>query len=78
MFQVPSTAEEFNKWNYPCCIGAIQQLANSSSEFNYKHFFSVLLLALVDANYKFLHVDVGAAGCVLRINTEKSIRNKHS
>jgi len=25
---------------------------------NYKHFFSVLLLALMDANYKFLYVDV--------------------
>ena len=30
--------------------------------FNYKHFFSVLLLALVDANYKFVYVDVGASG----------------
>ena len=64
-------AEKFQtQWNYPCCIGAldgkhiaIQQPADTGSEFfNYKHFFSVLLLALVDANYKFLFVDVGATG----------------
>ena len=30
--------------------------------YNYKHFFSILLLALVDANYCFIAVDVGAVG----------------
>ena len=78
--QTPNTKEEWlsiaddfeKKWNYPCCIGAIdgkhfalQQPNKSGSEFfNYKHFFSVLLLAVVDANYKFLYVDVGSAGRV--------------
>ena len=65
-------AAEFEaKWNYPCCIGAIdgkhiaiQQPSYTGSKFfNYKHFFSVLLVALVDANYKFIYVDIGAAGC---------------
>ena len=76
--QVPASTEEWSKvaedfqtkWNYPCCIGAIdgrhvaiKQPPDSGSEFlNYKHFFSVLLFALVDANYKFLYVNVGAAG----------------
>lgn len=64
-------ADDFEtKWNYPCCIGAIdgkhisiQQPSSSGSEFfNYKHFYSVILLALVDASYRFIYVDVGAAG----------------
>lgn len=76
--QVPDSAEDWEriaqefekKWNYPCCIGAldgkhiaIQQPSHSGSEyFNYKHFFSVVLLALVDANYRFIYIDVGASG----------------
>lgn len=64
-------ADDFkNKWNYPCCIGALdgkhialrQPPASGSEYFNYKHFFSVLLMAVVDANYKFIYVDVGAPG----------------
>ena len=64
-------AEEFHtKWNYPFCIGAldgkhiaIRPPANSGSQFyNYKHFFSLVLLAMVDANYKFIYVNVGANG----------------
>ena len=36
---------------------------NSGSVFyNYKHYFSILLLALVDADYKFLYVVVRANG----------------
>ena len=64
-------SEEFRtSWTYPCCIGAIdgkhiaiQNPTNCGSGFfNYKHFISVLLLAIVDANYKFIYVETGATG----------------
>ena len=32
------------------------------SEYNYKHVFSIVLLALMNADYKFLWVDVGSSG----------------
>lgn len=30
--------------------------------YNYKNYFSIVLLAVVDANYKFIYIDVGAFG----------------
>jgi len=41
----------------------VQDPPNSGSKFfNYKHSFSVVLLALVDARYKFIVVDIGSYG----------------
>lgn len=60
----------FSRWNFPQCIGAldgkrilISKPPNSGSTFyDYKGHFSVVLMALVDADSKFLYVDVGACG----------------
>ena len=76
--QVPSSspewreiAEQFEqKWNFPNCIGSmdgkhimIRPPPNSGSYyFNYKHSFSIVLLAVVDADYKFTYVDIGCNG----------------
>ncbi|XP_014666808.1 PREDICTED: uncharacterized protein LOC106808559 [Priapulus caudatus] len=76
----PQTKEEWKsvakgfqeKWNFPNCIGALDgkhinirpPIHSGSKYFNYKQRFSIVLMALVDADYKFLYVDVGCNGKV--------------
>lgn len=75
---MPSSSEDWAKhakmfedvWNFPHCVGAIdgkhvmiQAPINTGSEyFNYKSFFSIVLFALVDAEYNFMFADVGCQG----------------
>ncbi|RVE49705.1 hypothetical protein evm_005680 [Chilo suppressalis] len=74
--KMPNTLEEWiiverqfdHLCNFPHCIGAmdgkhvvIQAPSNTGSDF-YNCDFSIVLLALVDANYKFTYVDVGCKG----------------
>lgn len=79
-FQLPQSenewkivAKEFEtKWNFPHCLGAVdgkhvnifKPPGTGSYYFNYKHSFSIVLMGIVNANYAFLFVDVGANGRV--------------
>lgn len=75
---MPSTTTEwttvsddfYQRWNFPNCVGALDgkhvvivKPGKSGSTFmNYKHTFSVVLMALVDAKYRFRYINVGAQG----------------
>ena len=76
--QMPSATSEWNAvaedflrlWNMPNCLGAIdgklvhiqRPIKCGGQYFNYKRSFSVNMMAVVDAKYRFLYVAVGAQG----------------
>nr|XP_023028001.1 putative nuclease HARBI1 [Leptinotarsa decemlineata] len=76
--QTPTTEDEwlnisqqFNeKWNFPNCLGTldgkrlhIKAPKHSGSLFyNYKGMHSIVLMALADADYKFLYINIGSMG----------------
>lgn len=78
--KVPDSPEEWKKiandflalWNFPMCLGALDGKhisispppKSGSAYYNYKHFFSIVLMALVDANLNFFYVDIGTNGRV--------------
>ena len=78
VFHTPSNPREWRevaelygqRWNLHHCCGALdgkhiaikQPRGTGTVYYNYKGFFSIVLLALVDADYKFLWADIGANG----------------
>ena len=78
MVPCPTTAEQLkeiskvfsNRWNFHHCLGALDgkhikiqcPKGGGSLYYNYKGFHSVILMALVDADYRFIWVDVGSNG----------------
>lgn len=78
MFQIPQSPFEWKKitkvfeerWNFPHCCGAIDgkhvvlqaPIKSGSEYFNYKSTFSVVLMAMCDANYCITYVNIGSPG----------------
>jgi len=77
-FPLPSTPAQWKevargfseRWNFHHCLGAIdgkhvmikKPPRSGTRNFNYKGFFSIVLMAVVDADYKFIWASVGAPG----------------
>lgn len=78
--QTPSTPEKWKRvadgfktrWHFPNCLGAIDgkhiaitaPAGSGSYYYNYKGNYSVVLLAICDANSDFIYVDIGRNGRV--------------
>ena len=58
------------RWNLPHCLGELDGNHHKTSQpphsgslfFNYKKFFGIILLGLVNANYEFIWLDIGTNG----------------
>lgn len=69
-YWLDTSAEFMARSNFPHYIGAIdgkhiriiKPTESGSLYFNYKKFFSIILVAICDANYKFSYIDVGGYG----------------
>ena len=76
----------YSKWNCPHYLGALDgkyiamkcPFRSGSLYYNYKGFFSVVLFALVDANYTFILADIGGTGFAsdAQIYNESELKEK--
>lgn len=85
---MPTTQEDWSNvakkyettWNFPHCLGAIDgkhvqlqaPIGSGSDYINYKSTFSIVLMAIVDADYNFLYANIGCQG---RISDAGVLRN---
>ena len=90
LINAPATSNEWKtiseqfekKWNFPNCLGAIDGKhviiqcppRGGSMFFNYKKFHSIVLMAVVNANYEFVMVDIGDYG---RLSDGSVFSNSH-
>ncbi|KAJ8964716.1 hypothetical protein NQ314_004679 [Rhamnusium bicolor] len=69
--QLRTVVKDFEKRTYfPHCLGAVdgkhirlvKSPGSASLCYNYKNFFSLILMAVTDSNYRFIYIDVGSYG----------------